>query len=254
MRGTLRALALASTFAPVTIAQTGDGAPAFEVASVKPVDTSRPAAQSPALGFRYTRTRVEGNSQIFAMIQDAYSLRPFQIEGPDWISREVYEIAATMPEGTSRETAQLMLRALLADRFGLRFHREMREQSVYALVQAKSGAKLKPADPEKAKDKIVDTPFGPRKGFMSTGGRGVYIATAATMDTLAGQLGGILQRPVLDQTGLKGYYAFDLRWSPEDDTEVISLLERQLGLRLESRKLPVEMFVVDHVERTPTPN
>ena len=233
--------------------------PAFEVVSVKPVGNSisygptRPGSGL-TLGLRYSPTRVAGNSQIFSMIEEAYALKAYQIVGPDWIRTEVYEIAATTPDGTSRDTAHRMLRAMLAARFGLRFHREQRDVAGYLLVEGKSGLKLHPVDLDQAKERVVDTPMGPQKGVLSFGGRGRYFATATTIGDFADWMSNLLDCPIVNQTHFAGVYAIDLRWPPNDPMELFSLIDRQLGLKLESRKIPNEMFVVDHVDKVPTQN
>jgi uncharacterized protein (TIGR03435 family) len=226
--------------------------PAFEVASLKPLG---PPILKPGelLGLQYKGNRVSGRTQLFALIQDAYGLQNFQLAAPD-LGADMYFLDAIMPAGTTPETARGMFRTLLAERFGLRFHREMRNVPVYALIEDKGGMKLTPVDPEKAREQTVDTPHGPRKGISSTGGRGFFIATAVDMDTFAGNLGIILNHPVVNQTNRPGSYALDLRWSPDDPEDIIPLLPRQLGLKLERRTILFEMFVVDHVDQVPTAN
>jgi len=156
-----------------------------------------------------------------------------------------------MPPGTTRETARLMLRRMLADRFGLKVHTEEKTIPIYALVVAKSGFKLKP----------VEYPGS----LQIRGGSGYFTASAMPIARLAVYLGTVVDRPVIDATGVEGAYKIDLRWTPDyddagprgtarKDRGIIGLIEGLLGLRLEGRKLPVSMLVVDHVERTPTPN
>src|ERR1035438_2814210 len=246
MTGSLRMAAFAAWFSIAGYAQT-DSHPAFEVVSVKAIGPniaygpSKPGA-SVVMGLRYSDTRVNGNSQIPAMIEEAFSVKWFEIVGPDWLPSECYEIAATMPAGTTRESARLMLRTMLAERFGLRFHREQRDLPVYALIEAKGGARLHPVDPEQAKERIVETPMGPRKGIFSFQGRGQYIATAIALGDFADQITSLLDRPVVNQTNLQGTYGIELQWTPGDAMELISVIGRQLGLKLESRKLPHEML------------
>jgi uncharacterized protein (TIGR03435 family) len=147
-----------------------------------------------------------------------------------------------------------MLRRVLAERFGLRFHRESREMPVYALTAAKGSASLQSVDPEKAKEREVDTPFGRQKGVVQMGGRGLYLATAASMADFADSMSTVLDRPVLDRTGLSGHYAIELRWAPDDPAELIALAQRKLGVKFESRKAPFDILVVDHVEKVPVGN
>lgn len=233
--------------------------PAFEAVSVKSLGANQRLGPGPLmlLGLRFTPSRVSGNSQIPALIEDAYSVKPFQIVLPEMeaedIALHVYEIAAVMPDGTSRANARAMLRSLLAERFGLRYHRETREISVYALI-APGRTKLTPIDPEKARQHPLETPMGTRERTLSAGGPGWWAAASATMDQLAGNVGFHLDRPVIDETGLTGTYSIQLRWDSTDDTSIILAIEHDLGLKLEKRKIPYEMFVVDHVALTPTAN
>ena len=143
-----------------------------------------------------------------------------------------------------------MLQALLADRFRLKFHRETREIPVYALVVANGGPKFKESAP--------DTPW---KANHGVNGRYQNMDfTQATMEELAEGIG--VDRPVINETGLTGKYDFKVEATPEfriannpdpSDITIFDALQRTLGLKLEARKAPVEMFVVDHIEK-PTEN
>jgi uncharacterized protein (TIGR03435 family) len=251
-----RAVILALCGAVAAFGQSGD--PAFDVVSVKALGPNIGYGPGPGmtLGLRFTGTRVSGKTQIPALIGQAYSLDWFQIQLPDKedLRLNVYEIGAVMPEGTSRETAKLMLRSMLVERFGLRFHRETKEIPVYALTAPAGKTKLEAVDPEKAKERTLDTPMGPRKGVQSVSGRGFYAAAYTPLESFAGQMSTHLDRPVIDQTGLKGSYSIELRWDPADEMDLIAVIERQLGLKLEKRKMPIEMFVVDRVELSPSAN
>lgn len=134
--------------------------------------------------------------------------------------------------------------------FKLTLHREPRELTLYELVVAKNGPKLTKAEA--------------RPGGV-TSGRGHLTATAASMDRLARFLAGSyvkLDRPVVDKTGLDGVFDFTLDWTPDSDLQkhpdgppdIFTALQEQLGLKLEARKGPVEVFVVDHVEKIPSEN
>jgi uncharacterized protein (TIGR03435 family) len=146
--------------------------------------------------------------------------------------------------------ADLMLRALLADRFKLKIHREMKDQPVYELVVAKNGPKIKPSSSDK---------------FSLTTGRGHLEFHHASMAVFIGYLYGrpgfpqqAADRPVLDRTGLQGFYDLTLDWAPDSDPNptgpsLFTALEEQTGLKLEPRKAPFEFLVIDHVEK-PTEN
>jgi uncharacterized protein (TIGR03435 family) len=267
--------------APLIRAQSQTAAPvAFEVASVKAnksEDRRRMGMQSTP-GGRFTAT----NLPLYLLIAVAYSL-PFQSNrlsgGPEWIRSERFDIEAKAPDrafaaetpGKARdEKMRLRLQSLLADRFKLIVRSEMKELQVYALVAGKNGPKLKKAVIEEK-----DCPVGDEDRaaachtFMGGQGRGLH-AKAVDMADLVVALSNFSDRPMIDKTGIKGLYEIETEgWVPLRPRQVLpgaeptaedlamadpsrptlfSVLEK-LGLKLESQKAPVEMFVVDHVER-----
>jgi len=172
----------------------------------------------------------------------AYQLRDHQVTGgPGWFDLEPFDITAKADGPASYQQLQIMVQTLLADRFQLKFHRETKEQPIYALVLAKNGPKLKQAG-------------NPGRG-VGFGARGSLNGNGTDMATFASALSGKLGRSVVDRTGLQGFYDFLLTWTPDEaqaDTPGPSLftaIQEQLGLRLESIKGPVEILVVDHAER-----
>jgi uncharacterized protein (TIGR03435 family) len=226
----------------------------------------------------------------------AYKVKMYQVVGPDWIASERFDISAKIPTGASRDKVLEMLQSLLASRFGLKLHRDHKEFPVYALVVTKGGSKLKetPPDPEAAKagesraSVDVKASGGPQ-GTTVDYGNGSYIsfggnqleARKVDMSHAAEMLGRYLDRPVVDQTGLKATYDFKLALTPEDyramlirsavaagitlPNEALRLLDNAtddslhsalaaIGLKLEPRKAPLEVLVIDHVEKTPTEN
>src|SRR5260221_10499517 len=163
------------------------------------------------------------------VIQQAYALRGYQIVGPDWISRERYDIVARTAAATPRERMMPMLRSLLAERFQLKFHRETKPMQGYALVVGKNGPKLR-----ESKDEEAIEITGAKDGGISF--------TRASMGQLAGTLARDLNQPIEDATGLKGSYNFTLLYAPEqprpspnaagDDRDLPALftaLQEQLG-------------------------
>jgi uncharacterized protein (TIGR03435 family) len=137
-----------------------------------------------------------------------------------------------------------MIQNLLADRFSLKFHRENREQPVYALVLAKGGARLK-ANSDGGVG-ATNTSVRPGKSRMD--------GTAVSMELLAGYIGNRLGQIVVDKTGLSGGYDFTLEWSPDQAADssapsLVTALREQLGLRLEWQKSPVEVLVIDTLEK-----
>jgi len=146
-----------------------------------------------------------------------------------------------------------MVKKLIADRFQLKFHFEKRAQTVYVLTLAKNGPKLTKSQSDPARS--VGLGFGPPGNFG---------ATNATMADIAEALGqGALDRPVIDQTGLAGRYNLRLKWTPVEmpseapgsDTspDLFTAVQEQLGLKLVPTHAPVDVMVIDHVERT-SPN
>jgi uncharacterized protein (TIGR03435 family) len=220
---------------------------------------------------------------LYRLIITAYGIKPYQLAGPDWMKQSPrFDIMAKIPDGVSKDRVPEMLQALLAERFKLSIHRDTREQPVYALVVGKNGSKLK----ESAADAGAALPDNP-------GGRGLYtpqgearmeangdlVATGGpygplrantllkvTMPSLAELLSGQhLDRPVIDMTNLKGSY--QVAWEgpappppgsggfiPFDLGEAIIASLNKAGLKLEPRKAPIEMLVVDRLEKTPTEN
>ncbi len=215
----------------------------FEVASVKPNLS----------GTGHSDVDVDGNLlrmknvTLKACITWAYRLTDAEVSGPDWLESERFDIVAKAESGKPKPE---MLQPVLADRFKLAVHHETRELTIYALVIAKNGPKIKPVDPGEG-----DT----------TSRRGHVTITRTSMNGLGRFLGGPnarLGRPVVDKTGLNGVFSFDLDWTPEGRADpnadgppsIFVALQEQLGLKLEAQKSPVNVLVVDHVEKVPTEN
>jgi uncharacterized protein (TIGR03435 family) len=172
----------------------------------------------------------------------AYSVQDFQISGgPAWSDSAHYDITAKMDSAASPDQVRLMLQSLLQDRFNLRFHRAIRSRPGYALVIDKNGPKF-----------VESKNPGPGLGL----GRGHLIGLGANTEMLAKALSSQLESPIVDKTGLKALYNFTLTWTPDDQTadstgpSVFSALREQIGLKLVPVKnVPVEVLVIDHVER-----
>ncbi len=295
-------------------------APAFEVASIKPARGLQEQALSGKMhvGMKVDGAMVDiGSMSISDLIQTAYKVKIYQVSGPDWMKSERFDILAKLPEGANKDQVPEMLQTLLADRFKLTFHRDNRQQSIYALVVAKGGPKMKEAPPDPAtppdqpakEDKgamVVDTGQGKvsvkqdgRGGVSASGPNGTSHITMengaihmemdkVSMTALVEALTRFVDRPVVDMTELKGEYQVSIEIgmdeimraarsagvnvsmpagrggaadsaAPGDAASdpsagsLFSSLER-MGLKLESRKAPAEIIVVDHVEKAPTEN
>ncbi|MFB3826619.1 MAG: TIGR03435 family protein [Bryobacteraceae bacterium] len=257
------------------------GKPAFEVASIKPsqpmgMGKMRIGMSSDAGMLRYT------NVSLKECIRTAYRVKDFQVQGPDWIGGARFDIVAKFPAGASEDDIPEMLQALLAERFKLKLHRDTKEHSIYALVAAKDGPKLKAAEVAVEGDPGKGTP--PRNVMMiQVDGAGAHLkAPSATLATLAEMMSRFSERPVLDMTGIKGRYDFDLVFSPEtmrggpggmvrmgpppgeanpapretasEPAGSIYDSVRPYGLKLEPRRAQMEILVIDHIEKEPTEN
>lgn len=233
--------------------------PTFEVATIKPVDPDAKAGRY--ITMQGNNRFVEKAYTLKLLIAAAYDLNPRTISGgPSWVESDHYDIVAVTPGDLrpTRDQQMLMLRSLLADRFQLTFHREPKEFSIYELQVAKSGSKLKASTANSAEPPSV----GPGVVYPQ---RIVLPARNATMGDLASLLQrAILDRPVVDKTGLAGRYDFDLEWAPDEtqfngdvpaaaseapSAPLFSAIQQQLGLRLVATRGPVDALVIDKAER-----
>jgi uncharacterized protein (TIGR03435 family) len=189
------------------------------------------------------------------LIASAYEVRDDQISGPDWLDSERFDISAKAAGPAKDEQLMAMLQTFLAERFGLALHKETREMKGYGLVVSKSGSKLKTA---------VDD-----GNSQTHNNNGRLTAQHVSMAQLANVLSRGTGLRVVDMTGLQGVFDFTLEWDrsastlsanadehPPSDAgpSIFTALQEQLGLKLEARKLPVEILVIDHVERKPSEN
>jgi uncharacterized protein (TIGR03435 family) len=236
--------------------------PAFDVVSIKHVgdvqstvvhegNSSRTTLQP----FRYSGGSVSCKTTLSSILTEAYQVKSFQVQGPGWLEQEVYEIGARMPDGTSRETSRLMLQTMLGDRLGLKLRREQKEFAVFALVTIPGSTKLEEVKP-------TPTTFGYRMGMDS-----LEADPGMPLSALASTLSRAAGRPVLDETGLKGFYKVRLQWNAEPiqpertggvihmgtDSAMLSALP-QIGLKLESVKRLLDNLVVEKVSKEPTEN
>lgn len=316
----LAGVALAGFLAAGTCAQT-ETVPEFDVASIKPAPppTSNmirvmmrggPGSEDPG--------RVDwSNVSLRQMITNAFNVKDYQVQGPDWLNAERFDVTAKIPPSTTREQYRLMIQKLLADRFKLTVHHESKEHAVFALVVAKGGSKLKESDPNdtsgfapmalRGGDGVtrmtappppppppgggtgrgVDAGPGrgaPGRGGMMMSGIGHLQAKKMGIDGLANMLSNLTGTPVIDQTELKGIYDFTLDYDPASaeglmmggmppppppggggegrgpvasepsGMTIYSALQQELGLKLESKKLPLDNVIIDHIEKVPTEN
>jgi len=214
------------------------------------------------------------NIALKRVLMAAYDLKYWQIAGPDWLNTLPFDITARIPEGATKDQSLAMMRNLLEERFRMTVHRETKELPVFALIKDKN-LKLKPSDAAGddnaiatvAKDEGKDgfpvlAPGAPGIVVETRNGRARISAFHADLSKLADFLSTQLGRPVLDQTGITGAFDFAVYYRPQNavadetaaDPEIFDALREQLGLRLDARKGPVEMLMIDHIEKVPSGN
>jgi len=245
---------------------------AFEVVSIKapepqPMNQIRMSRNSDPGRVRF------GYFSLKDYIRVAYRVKDFQIEGPEWMETARFDVEGKFPEGATEAQVPEMLQSMLADRFKLTTHRETKEHAIYALVPAKGGPRLKKAEPP------APGATGPRGGGMNVqiDESGAHLkAASATLSMISEMLSRFSELPVVDKTGIEGDYQFDLVMSPEtlrgiramgggdhgpaeggaspEGAGTIHEAVQKYGLKLERRKAPMEIIIVDRVEKLPTEN
>jgi len=268
-------LVLCPAYAAVCQVQTPTQTPGFEVASIK---LSSPVGGGTQIGVSPGGMFTARNVTVRTLIQQAYDLRDFQVSGgPGWLDAQLYDIvakgngAAVSDDEIRKMTDEqrkafkaqflLKLQMLLADRFQLKVHRETKELPIYALIVAKSGPRIKPAGGESV--------LGGLTVRGGDAGQTVVTGNSVTMATLARLLSSRVGRAVVEMTNLKGDYDFKMSFTPDmgpqpgllgDGTgqpagvdpggpSIFTALQEQLGLRLEAQKGPIEVVVIDSVQR-----
>jgi uncharacterized protein (TIGR03435 family) len=193
------------------------------------------------------------NATLADCLKFAYSLTTDeQLAGPDWIKQKQvrFEVTAKAAADTPDDQLKRMLQALLKERFQMMVHTEQREMTHYELVLGKNGPKLKAST------------VGPEAATGTARLDGIR-SNRMQMNRLAALLSRMTRMPVIDKTGLTDFYQFDLRYADEVSKEpaenpgapsIFTAVQEQLGLKLESRKGPVDVLVVDHAEKTPVEN
>ena len=265
------ALVLAAIMSAVIVAQSATPRLAFEVASIKrntTVDGGGGGGFAPGGRFRIT------NIDVMTIVMIAHRTGPqlFRsqiVGGPDWIASETYDITAKVgddlagkPLGELFAMQPALLRSLLEDRFKLKSHRETRELQRYALVLARKDGSLGP----QLRRAPVDCTAEPRRcGLQVQPGR--FSSESTVISGFVNYLGSNVQRVVVDRTGLDGRFGITLEFTPDraplpladaapppaDKPSIFTALQDQLGLKLEPERGPVDVVVIDHIER-PTEN
>jgi uncharacterized protein (TIGR03435 family) len=228
--------------------------PAFEAASVKPAGRGRIGG---GINVLPARIRIVNASLKFC-VQVAWNVKDFQVSGAaGWMDTDAYEIDAVAASPFKGGEFRTMLQALLADRFGLGIHRETQLKAGYALVAGRNSPKLPPPKDD------LDIVFG-----RTPSGDVTLKATSASMNQLAYALAETLGATVVDQTGIDGRFDVSLQFTPDQPLRtksgapvpppppdaapgpsIFNALQDKLGLKLEARKVPVEVIVIDHAHR-----
>jgi uncharacterized protein (TIGR03435 family) len=239
--------------------------PQLDAASVKPIEWHRGSVvmDSDAGRIEYRQFSLE------ALVWVAFQWTLPQIVWPDWMENykgSVYDISATFPVGTTQDQQHLMLQGLLADRFKMAVHHEIRNQKVYALVVSSNGLKIhKSGNPPDDATLTISVRTG-KDGFHlndrlpdapASAPHGIKISKLVKYFN-----NGYLDRVMVDKTGLEGYYDISLFIPLEIDTTATTpgmqayfdALDAQLGLKVETQTAPVDMLVIDHLEQDPTEN
>lgn len=317
----MKALVFLCLFACLAWTQQESAPPTFEVASVKVAEAfggSMPMMAGPGRAMRArgcgkpdpALVRCTGAS-LKMLLMRAYDVKAYQIDGPAWIGSDAYDLMAKVPEGVAADKVPAMLQTLLAERFAVKIHKETRVLPAYELGVAKGGPKLKEVDPAKLQPlpepgsalPPPPPPRGPGNGppplsalpagammmMMNTNGSRLFRGNI-TIDQLILHLTNSLDRPVIDNTGLKGTYEIELSYLGDENdgmgrmmmagmppptgggdaagrgepsrqqdanTPIATLpqaLQQSLGLKLEPKKLPIDMIVVDGANKVPTEN
>src|SRR5580658_8321466 len=242
-----------------------DANPGFDVVTIKP---SAPGAQGKGFGFRGTHF-VTRNTNLNDLVAFAYGLHSKQIIGaPDWFGTDLFDIDGTpdVPGQPSLHQMEQMVQKLLPDRFALKFHHDQRELSVYIITVASGGPKM------------TKTTAGPNdpQGFGFRGLGDLTVRNMNMKEFATWMQSGVMDKPVVDHTGLTDKYDFTLKWTPDDSQfaqfrgvtgpvtppagdnpnappSLYTAMPEQTGLKIEAGKAMDDVIVIDHVEK-PSPN
>jgi uncharacterized protein (TIGR03435 family) len=266
----LGSCAVSGMMYPQSTASTANGKPTFDAVSIRQIESYKQINSPGSVGYVYTlhkpcvysEDKVLCQLSLDELIREAYQRRKYEITGPEWLAKDVFVFQAILKEKASQDDARLMIQAAIEDRFDLNFHTEHTLIKAYVMLAAPSGLHLVPADPPDRQKKIVVN-NGPASYVTSSVGK--FAAVAIRLDDLGRWVQRIadLDAPVLNGTGLDGQYKLELDWNLSDNTDslsshndngIVDALKKQSGLILRRQDVPVEMLVIDHINRTPTPN
>jgi uncharacterized protein (TIGR03435 family) len=224
--------------AGLVFAAVAAASPKFETVSLVP---SRAARERYSFQLRTKPGPVQltmRNVSLAFCIEQAYAVKDYQVSGPGWLKKARYDIVATLPRGTDAEDVWPALQALLADRFQVAIQRDRKDLKIYALTVAGKGEKLRRAGQSKPQSVSADSDSSIRLDHVPLS----KLCDALTRKT---------NRPVLDATGLDGVFDIDLHYAAGDTPgpSLFRAVESQLGLKLEPKKGPVDILIVEHAVR-----
>jgi uncharacterized protein (TIGR03435 family) len=262
----------------------------FEAASVRASQQSGRGAMRGGPGTSDPGQLLFTNVTLFNVLLRAYDVQSFQISAPDWLSTEKYNITAKVPDGATKEQCNRMLQNLLAERFHLELHHETRDLSGFELAMGRNGPRLKvsedagavetPASTEPPKTDANGYPILSGPGLLmmeGVKGKSVVVfltARSQPLSALVALLTREFRMPILDKTGQTGRFDFRLEFAPQapgalpaasspdgapmvmDDSapNLTTAVQQQLGMRLNAKKVPTDILVIDHADRVPTEN
>jgi len=209
-----------------------------------------PGTSDPGL-MRFTSTSLRH------LIEAAYNVLPYRIEAASTLDSPLFDVTATVPQGATPEQALLMLQNLLADRFQLRLHHSTKELPVYRLVVSKNGPKLKESVAS-GSPPVAGGRGSARGTILTTDASGARLTKLEfdgfTIAKFADALTLQADRPVIDMTGLAGKYDIRMEFAsdivnPHIAPDLFTAIQEQLGLKLESARRPVEVLVIDSVQK-----
>jgi uncharacterized protein (TIGR03435 family) len=236
-----------------------DADPSFDVATIKPNNSGASSIQGLTMNGRNFATR---NSSLADLIGFAYEVQSKQIvSGPDWLDKDRYDIAAVPDQEGAPNVQQLrlMVQKLLASRFNLKFHHDQRELSAYVLTVGKNGQKLTPTQ---LKGSLPGMGMRPGPTGLTLLGANARLADFTGFLQML-----VLDRPVVDRTGITGRFDYNVTFTPDDSefnghppklpqTEtsdsapnLFAAIQEQLGLKLDAQKTSVDVIAIDHVEK-----
>jgi uncharacterized protein (TIGR03435 family) len=252
----MRRLFTIALIAAGATAQIVPAQPGFEVASVR---LNKTGIRGGSMDFSKGGERFTAiNMPIGALVLIAYNITVRQVSGADAFLSDKYDIVAKAEHPVTSDRMLRMLQALLVDRFKLIVHWETREVPVFALTVAKGGSKLRESNPAEVQPAVPRTPAHAGGTELRSGH---LVFKAESMPDFAwalSRMAGIGDRIIVDNTGLKGNYDFELLFerdtpsqgaAPNLGPSIFSALQEQLGLKLESKKAPVDFLVIDHIEK-----